>query len=119
MKKISINKNHLLTFKELSAEKVKSIIVGLLADDIENIKNLEAKGIARLIANENLLKSERKRIAQLKDSQIKQKPTQTKLSTQEKLSTQKQAKLSTQTELSTHQNDQNDQNEQNDKFPPP
>lgn len=103
MKKISININHFLTFSELSGEKVKKIILGLLAGDIEGINDAECRGIARTITNENIALSEiRKKSG---GSRILNKSDVQELSTQKGYP---QGKPCEQTE----QNEQNEQNEQ-------
>lgn len=107
MKKISININHFLTFSELSAEKVKKIILGLLAGDIEGINDAECRGIARIITNENITLSEiRKKSG---SSRCSNKSNVQELSTQKSYP---QGKLCEQTK-------QNEQNEQNSPLASP
>lgn len=101
MKKISININHFLTFSQLSAENVKNIILGLLAENIEGINDAECRGIARTIINENLALSEKRRAA--KCSKIITKAEKQELSTQN----------------GYLQSEQNEQSEQNKQTSPP
>ncbi|MGN1208289.1 MAG: hypothetical protein ACI4TI_02370 [Christensenellales bacterium] len=103
MKKISINTNHLMTFSELSAEKVKKIIIGLLVGDLQSIHDAECRGIARIILNENLMLSEKRRASKKSASNLNN--VEEELSTQNELSTQKNNEQSEQTQ-------QSEQNEQ-------
>lgn len=52
-KKISIGMKYLSIFSELDGQKVKQIIVGLLSEDLEVIKDKESLAIAKIIYSEN------------------------------------------------------------------
>lgn len=106
MKKISINTNHFLTFSQLPAEKVKSIVVGLLSGDITNIQDAESRGIALIISNESLTLSA-----------IRKKAGSTK-SDCEKLSTQKNLSYPHKIGEKPEQSEQSEQSEQNEQSLP-